>query len=928
MGIFHVHALLGWMIFIIIMVTFNCALKSAPQSAEEIINSIHNSITSDLFDDFVNRTVTPDPTWVHHADSPSRLLFTTARSRYTDRLMQLGIPVRHNINISNNNSINIDSIFALSSLSNSVALKLVQQALDMFNAFDNYESGIVALAALAALSSPLPSFTCVAHDTGNCTGSVLSASMIEGISTCLWILSQTEWERGYVDRARMHMDTMLSILHAQGMGKETVASATGITDSTGTTVVASGETAMYVLFQLRRILSVPRMPVDSSAAIQHRQTVMYPALRAWIAEFRGVEIPVEYLSLGAATAFYLSHQGINERQVQELLVEGFSTLCPALRYVSPLLSTPVSWEPRLSGESVSVPSGGTKPAVARVTKCLRVGLLSAWFYEQSIGKLLYETVREMALLQYGIIDPGDGGDAVGGNGNIDYTIELVLYFLDQRVDLGVDADGKRRKYRDRYTHAYRKLFVSPSADAGFEFGPGDPLPRQGVCASKPLIGERFVHIVNTEGGPLDSRFVKPIQELVGSHQLDVLIFADVGMDFLSYLLSFGRMAAVQAVWWGHPITSGNSGEAIDYYLSLDVELSDAAEEAYSEQLIRMDRINTLRSPPPLFPRITATATAAGSLSLSSSGKTNSSNNSDDYSSTVRGAGSEINVFSTIMDIASNVISGNTVSAHGRSGRDSISDHVGIGMGIDDLARVKYCLVIGATYKLHPIFLSTVADLLVQAETAVDESGIPAGVIFVVFIAERGSVEFNEDVILQIRAALHSRLLRREPSLVGSSSSKNSSDGVEVAAAVLRLLARVQFHSYDSYFPLLASAAIVLDTFPYGGCLTTHDALSHGVPIVTYPQHYIRGRFSLALYEQMGVSEYIVASAAEYVTVVLRVLRRDEAEAVAARVRLLDAFHLGPEVEKQAGSGQLHQNKRVAKEWLGFLIKAWRYQYEV
>lgn len=49
------------------------------------------------------------------------------------------------------------------------------------------------------------------------------------------------------------------------------------------------------------------------------------------------------------------------------------------------------------------------------------------------------------------------------------------------------------------------------------------------------------------------------------------------------------------VWWGHPITVGmldNDNLSIDYFLSLDVELEEAADEHYTEQMVRMNYINT------------------------------------------------------------------------------------------------------------------------------------------------------------------------------------------------------------------------------------------------------------------------------------------------------------------------------------------------
>ena len=45
------------------------------------------------------------------------------------------------------------------------------------------------------------------------------------------------------------------------------------------------------------------------------------------------------------------------------------------------------------------------------------------------------------------------------------------------------------------------------------------------------------------------------------------------------------------MWWGHPITS--SLPSIDYFISLDDEVSEAAMEHYSEQLVRMEYINVV-----------------------------------------------------------------------------------------------------------------------------------------------------------------------------------------------------------------------------------------------------------------------------------------------------------------------------------------------
>jgi predicted O-linked N-acetylglucosamine transferase (SPINDLY family) len=52
---------------------------------------------------------------------------------------------------------------------------------------------------------------------------------------------------------------------------------------------------------------------------------------------------------------------------------------------------------------------------------------------------------------------------------------------------------------------------------------------------------------------------------------------------------------------------------------------------------------------------------------------------------------------------------------------------------------------------------------------------------------------------------------------------------------------VRFVHPWNYFRALEVAVAVLDTYPYGGCLSTLDALAFAVPVVTLPSHLIRGR---------------------------------------------------------------------------------------
>lgn len=69
-------------------------------------------------------------------------------------------------------------------------------------------------------------------------------------------------------------------------------------------------------------------------------------------------------------------------------------------------------------------------------------------------------------------------------------------------------------------------------------------------------------------------------------RLDVLCYADVGLDAFSYFMAFARLAPVQCAMWGHPVTTGIP--AIDYFVSgRDLEPADGASH-YSEHLLTID----------------------------------------------------------------------------------------------------------------------------------------------------------------------------------------------------------------------------------------------------------------------------------------------------------------------------------------------------
>ena len=118
--------------------------------------------------------------------------------------------------------------------------------------------------------------------------------------------------------------------------------------------------------------------------------------------------------------------------------------------------------------------------------------------------------------------------------------------------------------------------------------------------------------------------------------------------------------------------------------------------------------------------------------------------------------------------------------------------------------------------------------------------------------------------------------------------------------------RVVFAPYNRYVHLVQQAACVLDTFPYGGCLTAHDAISESVPMPTLPSEHVRGRYTLAMYKQMGHMDLVAHNESHFVDIAVRLLsdplyQRQQSEAI-----------------ERAYLEKFHRNDQVLSEWFGFL----------
>ena len=124
--------------------------------------------------------------------------------------------------------------------------------------------------------------------------------------------------------------------------------------------------------------------------------------------------------------------------------------------------------------------------------------------------------------------------------------------------------------------------------------------------------QRFeVTLFRTPHGPRDGgtpRFLEaaPLIDLppdltlarreIANAKLDVLHFPEIGMDGLAYFLAFARLATLQTVAWGHPITTGIPN--IDLFLSCDAMEPINGESHYSERLMRLKTLTFCGEPPP------------------------------------------------------------------------------------------------------------------------------------------------------------------------------------------------------------------------------------------------------------------------------------------------------------------------------------------
>jgi predicted O-linked N-acetylglucosamine transferase (SPINDLY family) len=91
------------------------------------------------------------------------------------------------------------------------------------------------------------------------------------------------------------------------------------------------------------------------------------------------------------------------------------------------------------------------------------------------------------------------------------------------------------------------------------------------------------------------------RDQIAAEGLDALYYTDIGMEPMTYFLAFARLAPVQCVTWGHPLTTGIPN--VDYFLSSEALEPADAEQHYTERLVRLPTLTNFYYPPRVVPPI-------------------------------------------------------------------------------------------------------------------------------------------------------------------------------------------------------------------------------------------------------------------------------------------------------------------------------------
>ena len=269
-------------------------------------------------------------------------------------------------------------------------------------------------------------------------------------------------------------------------------------------------------------------------------------------------------------------------------------------------------------------------------------------------------------------------------------------------------------------------------------------------------------------------------ERIAADRLDVLIYPEIGMDQLFFLLATMRLAPIQLAAWGHPVTPGHRN--LDGYLSCETMETAQAKAHYNEVLHLLPGIGTRYARPE--------------------------------------------------------------SADTGPTREAFQ------LPLDKVLM----LVPQSLFKIHPDNDAILVDILRQAPN----------VTAVMFAGQNNAItqKFVQRLMEAFRAA-----------------------GLPQQGRI-KILPVVD---HAAYRRINALCDFMLDTLHWSGGNASLDALAQGLPLVTLPGTFMRGRQSMAMLQILGVEELIAGSRDELLETAVR-LSADAAWRHSLRERILAARH--------------------------------------
>lgn len=94
----------------------------------------------------------------------------------------------------------------------------------------------------------------------------------------------------------------------------------------------------------------------------------------------------------------------------------------------------------------------------------------------------------------------------------------------------------------------------------------------------------------------------------------------------------------------------------------------------------------------------------------------------------------------------------------------------------------------------------------------------------------------------------------------------------------------------SFLKLVYCMDVILDTHPFGGCISTYECFMMGKCIVTLPGNKLYGRFTQGLYRKMGITELIAKDLHDYVQIAIQVATNTTFKTMVQN-EILDKLHL-------------------------------------